>query len=113
MSRRASGLRAWALQRATAVYLAGFALYLVIHALTQPPADYAAWQAWVARPWVNLGLLLLVPALLIHAWVGMRDLLIDYVRVTWARVLLLALLAFGLIASGLWAVQALILARMG
>jgi succinate dehydrogenase / fumarate reductase membrane anchor subunit len=95
------------------VYLAGFALYLVIHALTQPPADYAAWQAWVARPWVNLGLLLLVPALLIHVWVGMRDLLIDYVRVTWARVLLLALLAFGLIASGLWAVQALILARMG
>jgi len=113
MSRRASGLRAWALQRASAVYLAGFGLYLVLHLLTQPPADHAAWQAWVARPWVNLGLLLFVPTLLIHSWVGMRDLLIDYVWPTGARVLLLTLLAFGLVASGLWALQALILARMG
>jgi succinate dehydrogenase / fumarate reductase membrane anchor subunit len=106
-------LRAWALQRATAVYLAGFALFFALYFLTQPPADHAAWQAWVARPWVNLGLLLFVPALLMHAWVGMRDVLIDYVRPAGPRVLLLGLLAFGLVASGLWALQALILARMG
>lgn len=113
MSRRASGLKAWAVQRFTSVYLALFGVYLLVHFLFQPPADYAAWRAWVSQPAVNLGLLLFVPALLAHAWVGTRDVLIDYIKPTGLRVTLLGLFAFLFVASGLWAVQALILARVG
>lgn len=113
MSRKASGLKAWAIQRATAVYLALFSLYLLLHFAFAAPADYEAWRTWVAGPWVSLGLLLFVPVLLAHAWVGIRDVLIDYVWHTGARVLLLSLFAFVFLASGLWALQALIIARMG
>ena len=113
MSRRASGLKAWAVQRATSVYLALFGVYLLLHFLLDPPADYLAWRTWVAQPAVNLGLLLFVPALLAHAWVGTRDVLIDYVKPTAVRVMLLGLTAFVFVASGLWAAQALILARVG
>jgi succinate dehydrogenase / fumarate reductase, membrane anchor subunit len=113
MSRRASGLKAWIIQRISAVYLALFTLYLLIHFLFAAPADYAAWKGWVARPGVSVAFLLFVPALLAHAWVGVRDVLIDYVRPIGARVFLLAIFAFGLIASGLWALQALFVLRMG
>jgi succinate dehydrogenase / fumarate reductase membrane anchor subunit len=112
MSRQASGLRAWALQRITAIYLGLYVIYLLIHAISGGVADYEGWRAWVTEPWVAIGLLLFVVALLIHAWVGIRDVLIDYVHPLGIRVLLLSLFAIGFIASGLWVVQAIFLARL-
>lgn len=108
MSRQASGLMAWIIQRATAVYLALFVLYLVIHFTLNAPADYSALHAWVTRPLVAGGLLLFIPVLLAHAWVGIRDILIDYVHHLGARITLLSLFAFVLLASGLWALKAII-----
>ena len=107
MSRSASGLKAWLVQRATAVYLAGFLTFLVPHLVANPPADHAQWSAWVARPWISLGLLLCIPLLLTHAWVGIRDVLMDYVKPLWARLGFMVLFATGLLASGLWAMQAI------
>ncbi|WJW76744.1 succinate dehydrogenase, hydrophobic membrane anchor protein [Thiohalobacter sp. IOR34] len=102
MSRQAQGLRAWLLQRLTAVYVALFSLYLIQHFWRQPVEDHAAWQAWLARPLVNLGVGLFFLALLLHAWVGVRDVIMDYVRHTGLRVALLGLLALTLAGCGLW-----------
>ena len=112
MSRQASGLQAWALQRASALYLLLFFPYLLWYFLSAPPANHGELQAWVASPWVMIGLLLFVVSLLVHAWVGFRDVLIDYVRPIGARVALLSLFAFLLIASGLWALQAVLLVQL-
>lgn len=112
VSRKASGLKAWIVQRITAVYLALFSVYLAVHFIAAPPAGYAAWRAWVAEPLVSLGLLVFVPVLLAHAWVGLRDILMDYVKPFGLRVALLSISAFVFLASGLWAVRAIILAGM-
>lgn len=112
MSRQASGLMAWVVQRATAVYLGLFLGYLLIHMTFAPPADQAALKAWVTQPLVSAGLLLFIPVLLAHAWVGIRDVLIDYVHHLGARVLLLSLFAFVFLASGLWALKAIIAAGL-
>ena len=111
MSWRASGLRAWALHRISAVYLALFTVVLLWHLLLQPPADFAAWRAWVATPWVSIGFCIYIAALLLHAWVGIRDVLIDYVRPLGIRVTLLTLFGLLFIGSGFWALQAVILAH--
>ena len=68
MSRRASGLRAWFLQRATALYLLLFILYTLQHLIFHAPADYLAWQGWVVQPLVSLGLLLFFASLLLHSY---------------------------------------------
>lgn len=107
MSRSASGLKAWLVQRVTAVYIGLFLTYLVLHLALHPPADYAQWSAWVARPWVSLGFLLCIPLLLAHAWVGIRDVLMDYVKPLGARVGAMAAFALVFMASGLWALQAI------
>ncbi|MBK1716820.1 succinate dehydrogenase, hydrophobic membrane anchor protein [Thiocystis violacea] len=113
MSRQASGLMAWLIQRATAVYLAFFLVYVLIHFTLNAPADHAALSAWATRPWVALGLMLFVPVLLAHAWVGIRDVLIDYVHALGARIGLMLLFGFVFIASGLWALKAIITAGLG
>ena len=112
MSRRASGLRAWFLQRATAVYLLLFILYTLQHLIFHAPADYAAWQGWVAQPAVSLGLLLFFASLLLHAWVGIRDVIIDYVHPTAIRVSVLTVIGFVLVACAVWALKIIILAQI-
>jgi succinate dehydrogenase / fumarate reductase membrane anchor subunit len=103
---------AWIIQRATAVYLGLFLGYLLIHFTVAPPADHAALKSWAAQPLVSAGLLLFTPVLIAHAWVGIRDVLIDYVHPLGARVSLLTLFAFVFLASGLWALKAIIAAGL-
>jgi len=112
MSRKASGLKAWVLQRATAVYIGLFTLYLILVMLFSAPADYAAWRDWFAAPTMGIATLVFVLSILLHAWVGIRDVLIDYVWNTPLRVTVLALVALVLVACGLWASQSLILVRL-
>ena len=102
MSRHASGLMAWLMQRATAVYLAFAALYLVWFVSVDPPADHAALVAWISQPLVRLGVLLAVPLLVAHSWVGVRNVLMDYIHPLWLRLALLLLGGGLVLASGLW-----------
>lgn len=106
----ATGLRAWVYQRISAIYLAIFSLILIGHFVAAPPVDAAAWRAWVAQPWVAVGGHLFFVALAVHAWVGIRDVLIDYVHPAAIRLALLLLFGFVLAASTAWAMQAILLA---
>jgi succinate dehydrogenase / fumarate reductase membrane anchor subunit len=112
MSRKASGLKAWAIQRLTAIYIGLFTLYLVVVFLISAPADYAAWRAWLGGPVTSVAMLLFIVSVLMHAWIGVRDVLIDYVHPIAIRASLLGAIALTLVAMGLWSAQALILARL-
>jgi succinate dehydrogenase / fumarate reductase membrane anchor subunit len=113
VSRKASGLKAWVIQRQTAVYLGMFALYLVATLLFAPPADYAAWRDWMTGPLVGVALVLFIFSLLLHAWIGVRDALIDYVHPIAVRATLLGVIALMLVALGLWSIRILMPAQLG
>jgi len=110
VSRQAHGLRAWLLQRFSAAYLVVFLGYLGLHFGTVPDLDYAAWRSWLADPLVNLTTGLFVLSLLVHAWVGIRDVIMDYVAHSGLRVTLFALVALTLAGCGLWTLRLLFLA---
>lgn len=107
MSRRASGLKAWLIQRFSAAYMAVFLLYCLIRFWNAPLSDYQSWHDWVAHPLVNLFIGLFVLSVLLHAWVGIRDVIMDYVQPILFRVTLLALIALILTGSGLWSLRML------
>ena len=109
MSRQTHALRAWLIQRFSAVYLAGFLVYLAIHFLTQASHGYNEWRAWLAQPGVVLAGAGFLVALVLHGWVGVRDIILDYVPALGLRLLLLGLSGALLAASGLWAVRLLLL----
>lgn len=108
MSHQISGLRAWMLQRLSALYLAGYALWATIFFLLNPIPDHAAWRALWAQPAMAIGATLLFMALLVHAWVGIRDVILDYVRPPLLRLALLALLWVWLLLLAVWLVRILI-----
>lgn len=103
-----SGLRAWVLQRVTAVYLALFFVYLLLSLGLAPPEDAQALRDWLGQP-LRLGLVWLFGmALLLHTWVGLRDVLVDYIGPLWLRLLLMALVAASLLAAALWLTRLLV-----
>jgi succinate dehydrogenase / fumarate reductase membrane anchor subunit len=110
MSYHVDGLRVWLLQRVSAMYLAlylvGVAGYFWLH----PAPDYASWRAWFADPLVAITSAGFVLAVLIHGWVGLRDVILDYIHPLGLRLALLTLFAFLLIGCGIWGVRILILA---
>ncbi len=112
MSRRFQGLNAWLLQRVSALYLAVFILYLLFHFTLSPPASYHEWRAWVAGPVISTGLYIFVLLLLGHTWVGVRDVLMDYVSSLVLRAVLLLLLAFSLVAAGIWVARILVMVSL-
>ncbi|HIE53724.1 MAG TPA: succinate dehydrogenase, hydrophobic membrane anchor protein [Chromatiaceae bacterium] len=102
MSHLLSGLRAWVWQRGTAIYIGLFLLYLFWRLLVEPPASHAAWRGWLEKTPVWLATVLFFGALLLHAWIGVRDVVIDYVKPAGLRLLVLTLVLLFLLANGLW-----------
>lgn len=102
-----TGLRAWTVQRATAVFMLGFVLWLVGALLVSPPESYEHWRVMVARPAASAGFSVFFAALLVHAWVGVRDVILDYVHPLGARAVALALVAAALFTIGSWLALAL------
>jgi succinate dehydrogenase / fumarate reductase membrane anchor subunit len=113
VSRAAQGLRAWLLQRFTAIYLALYLVAVLVYAVAHDELSYVEWRTWIGQPWMGVATALFALALLLHVWVGMRDVLIDYVKAVWLRLLLMGAGALILLASLLWTVRALTLAATG
>lgn len=103
-----AGLAEWLVQRATSVYLAGFLVYLVLRFALDPFADYASFRAWFAQGTVRIGWGLFFLSLLAHAWVGLRNVYMDYLHPVGLRVAATFLTGFGLLALALWAANILL-----
>ena len=91
------GLRDWLGQRITAIALVLYTFYLLFAVMTVPTLTYSSWYRLFLNPFMKVATLLAMLALIYHAWVGIRDVLMDYIRATWMRlsleVLTVALLA--------------------
>ena len=95
------GFSAWLLQRLSAVYMAVFITVAIIWSLTTP-LDYQIWKAALQNLWVKLAVLLFGLSLLLHAWIGVRDVILDYIHPAGLKVFKLSLLALFLLANGFW-----------
>ena len=102
------GLKAWLMQRFTAVYIGLFLVFLVVRFLTAPLHSYQEWIAWIAHPFVNAALAVFIVALLLHAWVGLRDVVMDYVKPLGLRIALFAGLIIGLAGCAMWSLRLLV-----
>ena len=105
-------MKAWALQRLSAVYMGLYLIYFIGVLLIARPEGYVAWQQWLNHSLMSIATLVFVLALLLHAWIGMRDIFMDYVNPLGLRVVLLALLLLSLMAFGIWAGKLLLLTGM-
>lgn len=101
------GLGDWLLQRLTAVVMAAYTVVALACVLWRPPSTHAAWKALFAGEPFRLFTMLFLAALLYHAWVGMRDILMDYVKPMGLRLLLQAAVGVTLFSYFLWSASIL------
>jgi succinate dehydrogenase membrane anchor subunit len=101
------GFRDWLAQRVTAVVMAVYTIVFLFAFLAQRPADHAAWQAFFAQGWLRFATLIFFVSLFYHAWIGVRDVLMDYVKPVWLRLALEVVVILTLVGYAGWAVQIL------
>jgi succinate dehydrogenase / fumarate reductase membrane anchor subunit len=108
-----TGTGTWLMQRATAVGLALTLPVLILYFLAVMPADLAGWQALFSPLWLRVLMLLAAAALALHAWVGMRDIFMDYVHLTMLRLALYLAVIATLAGSVAWLAAILFGAPLG
>ncbi len=103
MIRQLSGLRAWVVQRLTALYIGVITPPLIWMLVSAWQRGEGAWRELFAHTFVSIAVLLLFLAILFHAWIGMRDVILDYAgQRPGLRFILVVALAGWLLALGMW-----------
>ena len=102
------GLRDWLVQRITAVLMALFTLVLLAQVVVHAgPLGYEGWAGIFAAPWMKFLTFAVVVALAWHAWVGVRDIWMDYIKPVWLRLALHVFTLVWLVGCTGWAFQVL------
>ncbi len=101
------GLRDWLAQRVTAVIMAIYSVIAVVVLITSKPITYPVWRELFAQGWMRVATLLFMASLAWHAWVGMRDILMDYIKPAGLRLALEVLVLLTIAAYAGWTIQIL------
>ena len=103
------GLRDWLSQRVTACLMALFTLIVLAQLIfSRGPIGYAKWAGIFSAQWMKVLTFSVIVALLWHVWVGIRDVLMDYVTsLVWLRLLLQIFTIVWLVGCAGWAIQVL------
>ena len=88
----AGGSHHWWLQRLSSIALVPLTAWFVVALLTLPDLGWVTVHGWLARPTSTVLLLLLLPVLLHHSWLGMCVVVEDYVPSYFTKTLMLLVL---------------------
>ena len=102
------GLRDWLGQRVTAVIMAVYAVLIAGIVLFDAPGGHGEWKALFSGRVMQLATLLFIACLLYHAWVGIRDVLMDYIKPTSVRLALQIGVILSLVVYMGWSIQILL-----
>ena len=103
------GLRDWLAQRVTGLLMALFTVIVLAQLLlNRGPIGYDLWAGIFAAQWMKVLTFTVIIALLYHVWVGIRDVLMDYITAAvWLRLVLQIFTIVWLVGCVGWAIQVL------
>jgi succinate dehydrogenase / fumarate reductase membrane anchor subunit len=101
------GLRDWIAQRVTAAIMVVYTVLILSVVAGLPQMDYWHWKVLWQTPLVRYASVLFMASLLLHAWIGVRNIVMDYVKDVALRLLLYVLVIGALLGYAFWSVQIL------
>lgn len=102
------GLRDWMSQGITAVLMALFTLVVLAQIVfSQGPMGYDAWAGIFANQWMKVLTFTVIVAIAWHAWVGVRNILMDYIKPVGLRLALQVFTLVWLVGCAGWGFQVL------
>lgn len=96
------GLRDWMVQRITAVIMAVYAIIIVVALFNGIASSYERWQAFFNAALIRYATFLFGMSLCYHAWIGIRDIWMDYIKPVWVRVTLHSITLLALLGCAAW-----------
>lgn len=98
------GLKDWIVQRATAVIMLVYTAALILFLLAMP-SGYEGWKLLFGQTWVKVLTQTTLIALFLHAWVGIRDLWMDYIKPVGVRLAMHTLTAVWLVSCFIYSLK--------
>ena len=101
------GFRDWIAQRVSAVILAIYTVIFISAVIIVRNDGYAGWSHLFENIWMKISSFLAIIALCYHAWVGVREIWMDYIKPVGVRLGLQLFSIIWLVVCGLWALKIL------
>jgi len=101
------GIGSWLGQRVTAAAMVVYSILFAAALIAAHPQGYAEWRAVFAPGWMKFATFIFLLCLYYHAWVGMRDIFMDYVKPVGVRLACHAVVALLLVGYAGWALRIL------
>jgi succinate dehydrogenase / fumarate reductase membrane anchor subunit len=101
------GTADWLAQRATAILMAAYTLVLLVAFMISGDIGYDSWAGLFARQWFKIFTFVALASMFYHAWVGVRNIWMDYVKPVALRLFLQVATIAWLVGCAGWAAQIL------
>ena len=101
------GLSDWLAQRISAALMALLTLVVIVQVLLPGEMGYDKWAAIFSSQWMKVLTFVVILSRAYHAWVGMRDIWMDYVKPVGTRLFLMVFTLAWLLGCAGWAIQVL------
>ena len=102
------GVRDWLAQRGTAAVIVLFTFVLLAQVLfSKGPIGYEQWAGIFSHQWMKFITVGTLVALAYHAWVGMREIFMDYIKPVGLRIALQVFVLVWLVGCLGWGLQVL------
>ena len=101
------GWRDWLVQRVSAVVMALYTILVLVLLVRNGGLEYDAWKATFASELFRLASFVFMLSLLWHAWVGVRNISMDYLKPVAVRLTFQVVVVVLLIGYVGWTVQLL------
>lgn len=102
MQNNTRGFFEWIVQRATAVLIGAYSIFLFVFFLMHYPLQYSEWKNLFSCVLMRVSTIVIVAAILWHAWIGLWTVLTDYVKCGYARLFLQVVIVILLVSYFAW-----------
>ncbi|MGH1358438.1 MAG: succinate dehydrogenase, hydrophobic membrane anchor protein [Burkholderiaceae bacterium] len=101
------GLNDWLAQRITGIILAVYSIVLFFVWVGSGELTFQSWTGIFSSTWMKVLTLMAMLSLAWHAWIGLRDVYMDYIKPTWIRLTLQVATIVTLVGYAVWTVTIL------
>jgi succinate dehydrogenase / fumarate reductase membrane anchor subunit len=101
------GWRDWLVQRVSAIVMALYTALILVLLVRNNGLEYDAWKATLANGLFRLASFVFMLSLLWHAWVGVRNISMDFLKPVAVRLTFQVVVVVLLVAYAGWTIQIL------
>ncbi len=99
-----NGIHDWLLLRGAAIVIALYVFFIIGFFIISGPLTYQSWHGFFSLTFTRVFTLLTLLSILVHAWIGLWQVLTDYIKQVAVRLVLQGLIVVALLTYVLYGI---------